>query len=192
VRGGIDGDLRGLHLAEGSGGEAATAEDGFEEEGVVVSGGEEAGGGVAVVAADGCALREALRVTEGDVGARDGDVGGVGHAERSEDELLHDLVEGLAFDALDRALEVDVSFAGVAEAGAGGDADLQGLAVRAPVGESGAMAEDDACGDLREARVVGGVDGVGADFGPVAGERGVEVELALIDELEDGVGEDGF
>jgi hypothetical protein len=114
--GGVNGDLRGLHLAKCGGGEATAAEDGFEEEGVVVRGGEEAGGGVAVVAADGSALRETLRVAEGDVGTGDGDVSGVVHAERSEDKLLHDLVERLAFYAFDGALQVDIAFAGVAEA----------------------------------------------------------------------------
>ncbi len=54
------------------------------------------------------------------------------------------------------------------------------------------MAENDARGDVGKARIVAGIDGVGTICGPVAGERRVEVELALIDELEDGVGEDRF
>ncbi len=66
------------------------------------------------------------------------------------------------------------------------------LAVGTPVGEAGVVAEDDACGDLGELRVFGGVDGVRSVGGPVVSEWGVEVELSLVDELEDGVGEDGF
>ena len=54
------------------------------------------------------------------------------------------------------------------------------------------MAEDDARGDLLEPRVTGGIDRVGAVFWPVMGEWCVQVELALVDEFEDSVGEDGF
>ncbi len=93
--GGIDGDLRSVHLAEGGGLEAAAAEDSFDEEGVVMGVGEKAGGGVAVEAFDGVAWLECGAVARCDTWASLRDVGGIVHAERGEDELLHDLVEGL-------------------------------------------------------------------------------------------------
>src|SRR5215469_18914963 len=60
--GGIDGDLRGFHLLESGGLEAAAVEDRFDEERVVVGVCEEAGGGVAVETLDGIARLEARRV----------------------------------------------------------------------------------------------------------------------------------
>ncbi len=105
---------------------------------------------------------------------------------------LHDLVERLAFDAFDGALEVDVSFAGVAEAGSGSDADIQRLAVRTPVWEACAVAEDDARGDLLKAWIVCRVNRIGAVCGPVVGEGSVEIEFALVDEFEHRIGEDGL
>src|SRR5215469_16392181 len=52
------------------------------------------------------------------------------------------------------------------------------------------MAQDDARGYLRESRVVGGIDRVGAVRGPVMGEGSVEVELSLINKLQDCVSKD--
>ena len=49
------------------------------------------------------------------------------------------------------------------------------------------MAEDDARGDFRESVIAFDVG-----FGQVGRERNVEAEFALIDEFENGVGEDRF
>ena len=95
--------------------------------------GEKTGGGIPVEAFYGGDGLESRRVAGGRLGARLRDVGGIGHVKRSEDLLLHDLVERLAFDLLDGALEVDVAFAGVAEACAGGEEDFERATVWAPV-----------------------------------------------------------
>ena len=51
------------------------------------------------------------------------------------------------------------------------------------------MAQDDARRDLVEARIICRIDD---PLRPVVGKWRVEIELPLIDQLQDGVGEDGF
>ena len=83
-------------------------------------------------------------------------------------------------------MEVDVAFAGVAEAGSGREIDGETVVV-APIGEAGAVAEDDAGGDFIEARV-----SVDIGLREVGGQGDVEGKFALVDEFQDSVGEDRF
>src|SRR5438128_5222441 len=109
-------------------------------------------------------------------------VAAAGHAERGEHELRHDVVQRFAFNLLDDVLQVNKTFTGVAEALAGSEVDGEGIAVTAPVAESGTVAEYDAGGDFREAIVAFDVG-----FGEIGGQRDVEAKVAVIVEVEDSV-----
>ena len=63
--------------------------------------------------------------------------------------MRHDVVQRFALDLLDDSLQINKAFTGVAEALAGSEVDGEGIAVTAPVAESGTMAEHDAGGDFR-------------------------------------------
>ena len=136
---------------KGGGLEASTIQNGRDKQGIVmrrrVERGRRAGvfwlpqflrRGVAVVAC-GSAFIE----------VRAPNVAAAGHAEGSEHQLRHDVVQRFAFDLLDDSLQVNKAFTGVAEAFAGGEVDGEGITVTAPVAESGTMAEHDAGGDFR-------------------------------------------
>ena len=141
------------------------------------------------------------------------DEGGVLHAERLEDALLHDFAQPLAADAFDDlAAPVDVRavFPFVARIekerrvdGGLRCGDHRGLAVflgEAVVGlveeivaEAGRVQHQHAGGDIAlgraELRIAGGVEAVDdlelADVGRVFLGRRVEIELALLDALQD-------
>ena len=71
---------------------------------------------------------------------------------------------------------------------AGREIDFEPIVI-APIAETGAMAENNARSDFGEAVVIIILN---VRLGEVGGERNVESEFALIDEFEDGVGEDGL
>src|SRR5215469_14054306 len=81
------------------------------------------------------------------------DVAAAGHAERREDERIHHVVQRLAFDLFDGALEIDETFAGVAETLARREMNGE-VAAAAPVGKTGAMAEHEARRDFAEPGIV--------------------------------------
>jgi len=173
---GVNGNLRCFHFAESGWFESSAIEYGGEEERVVVSAGVESGRGAGVI---GLPEIDGVRVgvmAGGSECVEHGtpDVAAAGHTERGEDEIGHDVVQRLAGNLLDDGLQVDVAFAGIAEAFSGREIDFEGI-VAAPVAETGAMAEHDACGDFREAIV----DYV--RLRKVCAERNIEAELALID-----------
>src|SRR6266403_4268397 len=145
----INRDLRCFHFAKGSGLEASTIQNGRDKQGIVmrrcVECRRRAGvfwlpqvlrRGVAVVARSSALIE-----------VRAPNVAAAGHAEGSEHQLRHDVVQRLAFDFFDHSLQVNKAFTGVAEAFAGSEVDGERIAVIAPVAESGTMAEHDTGSD---------------------------------------------
>jgi len=76
-----------------------------------------------------------------------------GHAQRREHRFLHVRVDGHAGDPLDDLLKINKTLTGVTKSLAGREIDEQPIIV-APVPKAGAMTEDEARGDLVDARVV--------------------------------------
>ncbi len=134
---------------------------------------------------------------------------GAGHAQAGEVGLGQVAqVEAQALRALaifDGELQQDQAFAGIGELRAGIEMDTQLLvALHEPeIGEAGRMGQGHARGDQLPARIAGQVlimavlafvDRVGIVIGQrlveIVRDRGIELELALVDQLQDGVGED--
>jgi hypothetical protein len=95
-------------------------------------------------------------------------------------------VELLSGNRLNRLLEIEIAFTGVAEPLAGREIGPEGQIRIAPVRQTGAVAEDVPGGDRRCMLVGRQVSG------QVVAERRVERQKALIRELEDGVRKDRF
>jgi len=143
--------LRCFHFAEGGGLEASAIQNGRDKQGIVMRRCVEGGRGARVFWLP-QVLRHGVAVVARSsalIEVRAPNVAAAGHAEGSEHQLRHDFVQRFVFNLLDDSLQVNKAFSGVAEAFAGCEVDGEGIAVTAPVAESGAMAEHDAGGDFR-------------------------------------------
>jgi hypothetical protein len=115
------------------------------------------------------------------------DVTATFHAERNENCFSHVIIQRLSGDLLYDLCQIDETLAGIAEAFTRSEVNGQRLAIWAPVREARSVAQDDSCGDFVEAWVA-----LDIGLGKIFGERRVEVELALVHEFENAVGEYRF
>src|SRR6516162_3874438 len=63
----------------------------------------------------------------------------------------------------------------------------EGIAVTAPIGEAGAVTEDEAGGDFRKAWVA-----LDVGFWEIGSQGNIQAEFALLNQFQNGIGKDGF
>src|SRR6266566_3126723 len=107
------------------------------------------------------------------------------HSQRYKDCLGHEVIQWLAGNLLDSALQVHEAFSGIAEALPWREADCERVAVAPPVGKAGAMTQHEASGNFRESVIAFDVG-----FRKVRRKRSIERQFALINELEHPVRKD--
>jgi hypothetical protein len=186
---GIDGNLGTFHFFERCLAQADVVQQSFDEQRIVARRRVQAGGRVRVLGLEYLAGYAGPVVRHSGEGIKVGppDVTAALHGERNEHGFGHVVVQRLARDLLDDLRQIDETFTGIAEAFAGREMNGERLAIWPPVGEASSMAQDNSRGDFVETRVA-----LDVRVGKIFGERRVEVELALVHEFENAVGEYGF